>query len=60
MNSKWAKLILISGIMSAWLLHGMATATEAPSRTLAIPEHGLPACALAGLVGSLVMFASEG
>jgi hypothetical protein len=58
-NSKWAKLMLMSGITSAWLLYEMATATEAPSRALAILQYGLLAGALTGLVGSLVMLASE-
>jgi len=58
-NSKWAKLMLMSGITSAWLLHEMATATEAPGRALAILQYGLLAGALSGLVGSLVMLASE-
>jgi hypothetical protein len=51
--------MLMSGITSAWLLYEMATAAEAPSRALAILQHGLLACALIGLVGSLVMSASE-
>ena len=46
MNSKWPKLMLMSGITTAWLLYEMATATEAPSRALA-------------MVSSLVMLASE-
>ncbi|WP_156439624.1 hypothetical protein [Bradyrhizobium valentinum] len=41
------------------LAYQMATATEAPSRALAIPEYGLLAGALIGLIGSLVMPASE-
>jgi hypothetical protein len=57
-NSKWPKLMLISGITSAWLLYEMAIATEAPSRAL-ILRYGLLACALIGLVGSLAMLASE-
>ena len=59
MNSKWPKLMLMSGITSAWLLYEMATATEAPGRALAILQYGLLACALIGLVGSLAMLASE-
>ena len=59
MNSKWPKLTLMSGITSVWLLYEMATATEAPSRALAILQYGLLACALIGLVGWLVMLASE-
>jgi len=51
--------MLMSGITSAWLLYGMAMATEAPSRAPAILQHGLLACALIGLVGSLVMVALE-
>ena len=59
MNSKWPELTLMSGITSVWLLYEMATATEAPSRALAILHYGLLACALIGLIGSLVMLASE-
>jgi len=58
-NSKWPKLMLMSGITSAWLLYEMATATAAPSRTLAILQYGLLACALIGLIASLAMLASE-
>jgi hypothetical protein len=57
-NSKWPKLMLMSGITSAWLLYEMATATEAPGRALAILQYGLLACALIGLIGLLVMLAS--
>jgi len=53
------KLTLMSGITSAWLLYEMATASEAPSRALAILQYGLLACAMIGLVGSLAMLASE-
>ena len=56
MSSKWPKLMLMSGITSTWLLYEMATATEAPSRALAILQYGLLAGAL---VGSLAMLASE-
>jgi hypothetical protein len=52
-NSKWPKLMLMSGITPAWLL------THAPSRSLAILQYGLLACALIGLVGPLAMLASE-
>ena len=55
MYRKWPKLMLMSGITSAWLLYEMATATDAPSRAPAILQYGLLACALIGLVGSLVM-----
>lgn len=59
MNSKWAKLMLMSGITSGWLLYEMATASESPRVELAFVQYSLLACALIGLVGSLVMFASE-
>jgi len=58
-NSKWPKLMLMSGITSGWLLYEMTTATEASRRALAILQYSLLACALIGLVGSLVMLASE-
>ncbi len=58
-NSKWPKVMLMSGITSAWLLYDMAIATEAPSRGLAVLQYGLLACALVGLIGSLVMLALE-
>ena len=51
--------MLISGITSGWLLYEMAMATEVPSRLLAILQYCLLAGALIGLVGSLVMLASE-
>jgi hypothetical protein len=58
-NNKWPKLMLMSGITPAWLLYEVATATEAPSRALAIRQYRVLACALIGLVGSLAMLASE-
>jgi hypothetical protein len=51
--------MLMGGITSSWLLYEMATATEARSRALAILQYGLLGGALIGLVGSLVMLASE-
>jgi hypothetical protein len=58
-KSKWPKLILMCGITSGWLLYAMATATESPGPELAFVQYGLLACALIGLVGSLVMLAAE-
>ena len=58
-EQQWPKLTLMSGITAVWLLYEMATATEAPRRALAILQYGLLACARMGLVGSLVMPASE-
>jgi hypothetical protein len=51
--------MLMSAATSAWLIYDMTTATEAPRQAVAILQHGLLACALFGLVGSLVMRASQ-
>ena len=59
MNSKWPKIMLMSGATSAWLLYDIATASEAPRQAVAVLQYGLLACALIGLVGSIVMAASE-
>ena len=59
MNSKWPKTMLMSGLTSAWLLYDIATATEAPRQAVALLQYGLLACALIGLVGSIVMAAAE-
>jgi hypothetical protein len=58
-NSRWPKIMLMSGLTSAWLLYDIATATEAPRQAVALLQYGLMACALIGLVGSIVMAASE-
>jgi len=59
MNSKWPKVMLMSGLTSAWLLYDMATATETPRQAVAVLQYGLLACALIGLIGSVVMAASD-
>jgi len=59
MNGKWPKVMLMSGLTSAWLLYDMATATEVPRQAVAILQCGLLACAVIGLVGSIVMAAQE-
>jgi hypothetical protein len=59
MNGKWPKVMLMSGLTSAWLLYDIATATEAPRQAVAILKYGLLACALIGLLGSIVMAAQE-
>jgi hypothetical protein len=59
MQDKWTKVMLMSAATAAWLIYDMATATEAPRQALAILQYGLLACALFGLVGSLVMAASR-
>ena len=59
MNSKWPKLMLMSAATSAWLIYDIASATEVPRQAVAILQYCLLACALVGLVGSVVMAASE-
>ena len=49
----------ISALTSCWLLYDITTATDAPRLALAIPQYSLLACALVGLVGSAVMYATE-
>ena len=59
MKSRWPKVMLMSGVTSAWLLYDIATATEAPRQAVAILQYGLLACALIGLMGSIVMAATD-
>ena len=59
MNSKWPKLMLMSAATSAWLIYDIASATEVPRQAVAILQYCLLACALVGLVGSVVMAVSE-
>jgi hypothetical protein len=59
MNSRWPKIMLMSGLTSAWLLYDIAAATETPRQAVAILQYALLACALIGLVGSIVMAAAE-
>jgi hypothetical protein len=51
--------MLMSAATSAWLIYDMTSATETPSQAVAILQYGLLAGALIGLIGSLVMYASE-
>ena len=59
MSGKWPKVMLMSGLTSAWLLYDIATATEAPRQAVAMLQYGLLAGALIGLIGSVVMAAQE-
>jgi len=59
MNGKWPKVMLMSGLTSAWLLYDIATATETPRQAVAMLQYGLLACALIGLIGSVVMAAQQ-
>ena len=56
MNGKWPKAMLMSAATAAWLVYDMAAATEVPRQAV---QYCLLAGALIGLVGSLVMAASE-
>ena len=51
--------MLTSAVTSVSLIYDMASATEAPSRAVAVLQYGLLACALFGLIGSFVKFATE-
>jgi hypothetical protein len=58
-NGKWPRLILMTGAVSGWLLYDLVTATEAPSPALALLQYAVLASALIGLIGSVMMLASE-
>jgi len=53
--SRWPRMMLMTAASSAWLIYDMATATEPPGQL----QYALLACALFGLAGSLVMYASQ-
>ena len=55
----WGKLIVMNGVVSAWLTYDIATASEAPSQAVAILQYVLLALALVGLAGSLYKFFSK-
>jgi hypothetical protein len=57
-SKKAVKTALISGVTSCLLTYQIATATEEPSQALMILQYVLLACALIGLIGSLIMLAS--
>jgi hypothetical protein len=57
-NSKWVKVMLMSGVTSALLVYDMTTATEAPRLMLAYLQYTLLGMALFALVGSAVMYAT--
>lgn len=58
-NSKWPKVMLLSGATSLWLLYDITTATEAPRLTLAFLQYALLALAVVALIGSAVMYATD-
>lgn len=54
----WGRWIVISAAVAAWSIYDMATATEAPSQTLALMQYVLLAGTLFGLVVSVVKYTS--
>ena len=59
MNSKWPKVMLMSGVTAVWLLYDTTTATETPRLALGILQYALLACAALALLGSAVMYATD-
>jgi hypothetical protein len=57
--SKWPTVMLMSAVTAAWLIYDIATTTEAPGQAAAILQYCLLAGAVIGLVGSLLMMASQ-
>lgn len=47
-NVKWIGVALVNAAVVAWLIYGMATATEAPSQTLLLLKYLLVAGCLFG------------
>jgi hypothetical protein len=58
-SGNWWRTALISAAGLALAIFNIASDREAPSQALAILQYGLPACAVIGLVGSLVMYLSS-
>lgn len=60
MNDKRTKnsgvMIVAFAAVAAWQIYDMATATETPSRALAVLQYVLLAGLLIGLIGSLLNF----
>ena len=57
--SKWPRVMLISAVTAAWLIYDIATTTEAPGQAVATLQYCPLAGALIGLVGSVLMIASQ-
>ena len=55
-SSYWGKMALLNTACASWLIYDMATATEAPSRALALLQYFLLALSSTALVGSVVYF----
>jgi uncharacterized protein with GYD domain len=57
-NRSGGRMALVSGAVAVWLIYDMATTTEAPRQAVVVLQYFLLACALSGLVASLVKFMS--
>jgi hypothetical protein len=51
--------MVMTATTAGWLLYEIMSATEAPGTALATLQSLLLACALIGLIGSAVMYATE-
>lgn len=56
----WGKMALLNTACASWLIYDMATATEAPSRALALLQYFLLALSSTALVGSVAYFFKTG
>ena len=56
----WGKMALLNTACASWLIYDMATATEAPSRALALLQYFLLALSSTALAGSIVQFFTTG
>lgn len=58
-SGKWIRTALLTGVLAAWQIYDMSTATEAPRQALMLMQYFLLALALISCAGSLVMLASH-
>ena len=56
----WGKMALLNAGVASWLIYDMATATEAPSRALALLQYFLLALSSIALAGSIIQFFTTG
>lgn len=59
-SSYWGKMALLNAACASWLIYDMATATEAPSRALALLQYFLLALSSIALAGSVIYFIKTG
>ena len=58
-TSKWGKWALINAAVAVWIVYDMTTEAETPRQAVMILQYVLLACALFGLVGSVLKYMSE-